>query len=58
MDKLVYTVAEAAYKLNCSTGVVYKLIHSSQLDWYKNGKVYLVTLESLQAYIRRKTVHN
>lgn len=56
-DKLVYRVSEAAYMLNCSTGVIYKLIKNNRVNYYKSGKDYLITLKSLETYVNRKALH-
>ena len=52
MNKLIYTVTEAAYLLNCSAAKVYKLIKAGKLPYGKNGHSYILYLEDIRNYAR------
>lgn len=52
MNKLIYTVTEAAYLLNCSAAKVYKLIKAGKLPYGKNGHAYILYLEDIRNYAR------
>ncbi len=54
MDKILYSVSEAAYMLNCSTASVYKLIDKGILPYTVKGKSYLLHIDDLKAYARSK----
>ena len=51
-EKLLLSVSEAAYMLNCSAASVYKLIHSGQLPYKKHGKAFRVLTEDVENYAR------
>lgn len=51
-DKLLLSVSEAAYILNCSATSVYKLIHSGQLPFKMHGKAFRVLTEDVENYAR------
>lgn len=52
MDKLLYTVTETAYLLNCSTSKVYKLIAAGKIRCIRSGKIYLINIKDIKAYTR------
>ena len=56
-EKLLLSVSEAAYMLNCSAASVYKLIHSGQLPYKKHGKAFRVLTEDVENYVR-SSLHN
>lgn len=56
-DKLLLTVSEAAYILNCSSASVYKLIHSGQLRYKIHGRAYRISSEDVENYARL-SLHN
>lgn len=51
-DKLLLSVTEAAYILNCSSATIYKLIHSGQLPYKMHGKAFRVLTEDVENYAR------
>lgn len=58
MEKLLLTVNEAAFKLNCSAGYIYKLIYSKELLATKRGNRYLIHNETVKAYADLVTKHD
>ena len=56
-DKLLLTVSETAYILNCSSASVYKLLHSGQLRYKFHGKAYRISSEDVENYARL-SLHN
>ena len=50
-EKLLLTIAEAAYKLNCSSSFVNNLIHSNQLQYTIRRHNYYIFYNSLVAYV-------
>lgn len=51
-DKLLLTVYEAAYILNCSSATIYKLINSGQLRYKNQGKAFRILAEDVENYAR------
>ena len=53
IDKKLLFVSDVASMLNCSSHKVYGLIHSGELEGFKdvNGKVWHISEEALQNYI-------
>lgn len=51
-NKILLTVAEAAYLLNCSSGHVLKLIHSVKLKYAKKKREYLLHSDDIYAHAR------
>jgi len=49
-EKLLLTVQETAFTLNCSAATVYKLIHDGKLGFKKHGKAFLVSTEDVVNY--------
>ena len=49
-EKLLFTIAEAAYMLNCSSGHVQTLIHSGKLKYTVRRHIYYISSESLIKY--------
>ena len=49
-EKLLFTIAEAAYMLNCSSGHVQTLIHSGKLKYTVRRHNYYISSESLIKY--------
>ena len=47
MNKIALRVTDAAYALSCSSGVIYKLISTGKVEYYKRGRDYLHKLSSL-----------
>ena len=56
-DKLLLTVSEVAYILNCSSAYVYKLIHSGVLRYKMHGKAFRIPSEDVENYVRF-SLHN
>lgn len=56
-DKLLLTVSEAAYILNCSSAYVYKLIHFGVLRYKMHGKAFRIPSEDVENYVR-SSLHN
>lgn len=54
IDKLILSVTEAGYYLNCSAGLIYRLIHQGKLPAFKKGREYQILTEDLLRYIRCK----
>ena len=50
MDKLLLTVSEVAFMLNCSDGYVYHLINTQKLTAVKRGNRYLIHIDCVKAY--------
>lgn len=53
MQKILLTVAEAAYLINYITAAIYKLINSGKLPYIKKGKIYLIPYAHLVALVER-----
>lgn len=53
MNKIALRVTDAAYALSCSSGVIYKLIRTGKVEYYKRGRDYFITYTSLVAYAER-----
>ena len=56
-DKLLLTVSEAAYILNCSSASVYKLIHFGTIRYKKYGRTFRISSEDVENYARA-SLHN
>ena len=56
-DKLLLTVSETAYVLNCSAASVYKLIHAGELRYKMHGKAFRIPSEDVENYVR-SSLHN
>lgn len=56
-DKLLLTVYEVAYILNCSAGTVYKLIHEGMLRYKMHGRAFRIPSEDVENYVRA-SLHN
>lgn len=52
MPKLIYTVTEAAYLLNCSSAKVYKLIKTGKLPYGKQRHNYILHIDDIRNYAR------
>ena len=50
MNKIALRVTDAAYALSCSSGVIYKMIRTGKVEYYKRGRDYFITYTSLVAY--------
>ena len=50
-EKLLLTIAEAAYKLNCSSSFVQSLIHSNKIGYTMRRHNYYISIKSLEDYI-------
>ena len=55
MNKIALRVTDAAYALSCSSGVIYKLIRTGKVEYYKRD--YFITYTSLVAYAERMASH-
>ncbi len=49
-DRLLLTIAEAAYKLNCSSSQISKLIQEGKFEYTKKKNQYLIHIDSIKAY--------
>jgi len=47
ITKTVLHVSDVACLMNCSSGKVYNLIRTGNLDAYKVGKAWLITVDAL-----------
>lgn len=56
-NKLLLTVPEVAYALNCSAGTVYKLIHNGNFGYKKQGRSFLVYREDLERYVSSNLIY-
>ncbi len=52
IEKMVLSIADAAHYLNCSSSMVYKLIHSGKIPAYKKGREYQILTEDLFRFIK------
>ena len=50
------TVTQAAAKLGCSTSTVRRLVRSQQLSGHRVGRVMVVSLSSVEAYLDRNKI--
>ncbi len=57
MNKIALRVTDAAYALSCSSGVIYKLIRTGKVEYYKRGRDYFIMYTSLVAYAERMASH-
>jgi excisionase family DNA binding protein len=57
-DKLLLTVQEAAYALNCSAGTVYKLVHSGNIGFKKQGRSFRVSREDIESYAKSNLIYS
>lgn len=57
MNKIALRVTDAAYALSCSSGVIYKLIRTGKVEYYKRGRDYFITYTSLAVYAERMASH-
>jgi excisionase family DNA binding protein len=51
-DKLLFTIAEAAYKLNCSSSFVQNLIHTNKICYTMRRHNYYISNKSLDNYMK------
>ncbi len=51
LTKLLLTVNEAAYVLNCSGATIYKMIKEGKVRYYKHGRAYRIAIEDIISYI-------
>ncbi len=49
-EKILLTIAEAAYKLNCSSSQISKLLNDGKLEYTKKKNQYLIHIDSIKAY--------
>lgn len=57
MDKILYTITETAYFLNCSTGTIYKLIHEGRIPYVKRRRNYFILYKDIEDYAKSCTIH-
>jgi len=58
IDKKVLHVSDAASLLNCSSEIIYQLIHANKLPAYKTGKAWKIPEESIKNYIACRINNN
>ncbi|WP_427112725.1 helix-turn-helix domain-containing protein [Megasphaera sueciensis] len=51
ITKTVLHVSNVACLMNCSSSKVYNLIRAGNLDAYKVGKAWLITVDALNNYL-------
>ena len=57
-DRLLLSVQEAAYALNCSAGTVYKLVHSGSIGYKKQGRSFRVSREDVESYAKSNLIYS
>ena len=56
VEKTTLTVSEAAFVLNCSDQIIYRLIHANALGAYKDigGRRWLIPEDSVTGYVESR----
>lgn len=57
IEKLVLHVSDAASLLGVSSQKIYELIHNKELTAYKVGRVWKISVEALEDYLKSKAPH-
>ena len=51
LNKSLVTITDAASMLNCSYGVVHKLVNTNRLPHIRRGRTYYIPVSALEDYI-------
>lgn len=54
IEKMILSVTDAAFYLNCSASEIYKMIYEGKIPAYKKGRQYQILTEDLFRLIESK----
>lgn len=54
IEKMILSVTDTAFYLNCSASAIYKMIHEGKIPAYKKGREYQILAEDLFRFIESK----
>ena len=52
IEKMILSVTDVAFYLNCSASSIYHLIHNGKIPAYKKGREYQILTEDLFRFIK------
>ena len=54
IEKMILSVTDTAFYLNCSASAIYKMIHEGKIPAYKKGREYQILAEDLFRFIESR----
>lgn len=54
IEKMILSVTDIAFYLNCSASAIYKMINEGKIPAYKKGREYQILTEDLFRFIESK----